>query len=100
MLSISSDSSESPAREAYTDQIFREVLPDIPKNGPAGEEGLEYWVRRGDVLIVAVNMHSARRGFGRIDTEWVDRALAQNRDAKYKLVTAHLPVLPSTATAS
>jgi calcineurin-like phosphoesterase family protein len=75
-----------------TDQIFREVLPDIPKNGPAGEEGLEYWVRRGDVLLVAVNMHSSRRGsWGRIDAAWLDKVLTENHDAKYKLVTAHLP---------
>lgn len=74
------------------DRIFRQVMPGIPGNGPAGEEGLEYWVRRADVLIVAVNMHSPRRGYGHFDTTWIDHALEQHRDARYKLVTAHLPV--------
>ena len=36
-----------------TEQIFRETLK-LPRNGPAGQERLSYWIRRGDLLIIFV----------------------------------------------
>jgi hypothetical protein len=37
-----------------SENIFREILK-MPANGPPGQQGLSYSVRRGDLLMVFVN---------------------------------------------
>lgn len=47
------------------EDVYREVMAvDLPKNGPPGQEGLSYWVRRGQFLFVAINSYYS--GLGQI----------------------------------
>lgn len=73
--------------------VFREMLSHLPQNGPRGEEGLTYFVRRDDLLMVFVNTASSRLGGeGRVETEWLERTLAEHSDARFKLVFGHHPI--------
>jgi hypothetical protein len=81
--------------DTASEAIFREVLAHLPRNGPPGQEGLAYFVRRGDLLLVFVNtLWSGLGGEGRVETAWLDRTLAAHADARYKLVLGHHPVFP------
>jgi hypothetical protein len=78
-----------------SERVFREVLPHLPRNGPAGQEGLSYYVRRADLLLVFVNTAcTALGGEGRIETGWLDQTLTAHADARHKLVLGHHPVHP------
>jgi hypothetical protein len=80
--------------DQMSEQIFRATL-NLPRNGPAGQEGLAYWVRRGDLLIVFVNTLSIELGGeGFVETQWLGDTLRQHKDATYKLVVGHHPVFP------
>jgi hypothetical protein len=81
--------------DATSEAVFREVLTYLPRNGPAGQEGLSYFVRRDDLLLVFVNtIWSGLGGEGRVETAWLDRALDDHAHARYKLVLGHHPVHP------
>jgi hypothetical protein len=83
------------AYDTASESVFREALAHLPQNGPARQEGLSYSVRRGDLLLVFVNtLWSGLGGDGRVETTWLDRTLADNADARYKLVLGHHPVYP------
>lgn len=78
-----------PASEA----VFRRVLAHLPHNGPPGQEGLAYFVRREDLLLIFVNtLWSGLGGEGRVETAWLEQTLNQQADATYKLVFGHHPV--------
>jgi hypothetical protein len=78
--------------DEMSEQVFREVL-GLPRNGPAGQEGLSYWVRRGDLLLVFVNtLWSGLGGEGFLETQWLEDVLRSNSDACHKLVIGHHPV--------
>ena len=80
-------------RDKASEEVWREVIPDIPPNGPPDQRGLCYWVRRGDLLLVVVNTSfSGLGGRGHVESEWLDEVLAAHRDAAYKLVAGHHPV--------
>jgi Calcineurin-like phosphoesterase len=80
--------------DAASEQVFREVLA-LPKNGPPGQEGLSYWVRERDLLMVFVNtVWSGLGGEGHVETDWLRQVLADQADARYKLVIGHHPVFP------
>src|SRR5262249_36396364 len=80
--------------DQMSEQIFRETL-NFPGNGPVGQRGLSYWVRRGDLLIVFVHTLSTKLGGeGFVETEWLGDALREHDDAAYKLVVGHHPVFP------
>ena len=81
--------------DVESEQVWRDVFPEIPHNGPAGQEGLSYFVRRKDFLLVCVN--TAFSGLGgncHVEHEWLDQVLCANDDAAYKFVAGHHPVLP------
>lgn len=81
--------------DAMSEAVFRDALPYLPRNGPAGQEGLSYFVRRGDLLLVVVNTCWSGFGLeGQVETDWLDRTLAAHADARYKLVSGHHPVHP------
>ncbi|HET9016723.1 MAG TPA: metallophosphoesterase [Thermomicrobiaceae bacterium] len=80
--------------DAAAEAVFREVLTDLPRNGPPGQEGLSYFVRRGDLLLVCVNTLWSGLGEGRVETAWLERTLAAHADARYRLVMGHHPVFP------
>lgn len=78
-----------------SETIFRDVLAHLPRNGPLGQEGLSYFVRRDDLLLVFVNTAwSGLGGDGRVECAWLDQTLASHADARYKLVLGHHPVYP------
>ena len=78
-----------------SERIWREVLPNIPNNGPPGQEGLSYWVRRGDLLLVVVNTNfSGLGGNGHVENTWLNKTLAAHTDARYKIVAGHVPAFP------
>jgi hypothetical protein len=80
-----------PASEA----IFRDVHAHLPRNGPPNQDGLSYWVRRDDLLLVFVHtLWSGLGGEGHVETGWLRSVLHQHADARYKLVLGHHPVHP------
>jgi hypothetical protein len=80
--------------DKMSEEVFREVLK-LPRNGPPGQEGLSYWVRRGDLLMVFVHtLWSGLGGEGHVETDWLEATLAQHRNARHKLVLGHHPVYP------
>ncbi|MGK9231361.1 metallophosphoesterase [Inquilinus limosus] len=82
------------AYDEMSEAVFRDVL-DLPRNGPPGQEGLSYWVRRGDLLMVFVHtLWTGLGGEGNVETDWLRRVLAQHADARHKLVVGHHPVHP------
>jgi hypothetical protein len=80
--------------DAMSEAVFRAVLA-LPKNGPPGQQGLSYFVRRGDLLMVFVNtLWSGLGGEGHVEIEWLATTLSEHRDARHKLVLGHHPVFP------
>ncbi len=80
-----------PASEA----IFREVMAHLPRNGPPGQAGLSYFVRRDDLLLIFVNtLWSGLGGEGYVETRWLEEILTEHADARDKLVFGHHPVFP------
>lgn len=80
--------------DEMSEAVFREVL-QLPRNGPPGQEGLSYWVRCGDLLMVFVHtLWSGLGGEGHVETDWLQAVLAQHNDARHKLVLGHHPVYP------
>ena len=81
--------------DATSEAVFRAMLPHLPRNGPPGQEGLSYWVRRDDLLMVFVNtMWTGLGGEGHVETAWLREVLRANADARHKLVLGHHPVHP------
>ncbi|HET8625913.1 MAG TPA: metallophosphoesterase [Thermomicrobiales bacterium] len=80
--------------DAMSEAVYRAALAHLPRNGPPGQEGLSYFVRRGDLLLVGVNTCWSGLGEGRVETAWLDRTLADHADARWKLVMGHHPVWP------
>jgi len=73
---------------------FREML-QMPTNGPAGQEGLSFFIRRENLLIVfAHTLWSDLGGEGYVETRWLSQVLQENADAEQKLVVGHHPVFP------
>jgi len=85
---------------ATSEKVWREVFPDLPANGPPGQEGLSYFTRQGDLLIVALDVYATALGApttvfgGRVDYRWVEAVLQDHADAPHKLVLGHTPVFP------
>jgi hypothetical protein len=79
--------------DVVSEHVWREVFPDIPCNGPPGQEGLSYWVRRDDLLLVMVNTSfSGLGGYGHVECAWLDATLGAHADARYMVVAGHHPV--------
>ncbi len=80
--------------------VWREVFHEMPQNGPQGQEGLTWFERQDDLLIIGISVYAMNMGSpftmmgGRVDHGWVDRVLTEHSDAKFKLVLGHSPVHP------
>jgi hypothetical protein len=82
------------AYDAMSEAVFRDTL-NLPHNGPPGQEGLSYWVRHQDLLLVFVHtLWTGLGGEGHVETAWLRQTLEQHRDARYKLVVGHHPIFP------
>jgi Calcineurin-like phosphoesterase len=80
--------------DEMSESVFREVL-DLPRNGPGGQEGLSYWIRRGTLLVVFVHtLWTGLGGEGYVETQWLGDVLRDHADAKHKFVVGHHPVFP------
>lgn len=80
---------------AMSERVFADVLSHLPRNGAPGQEGLSYFVRRDDLLLVFVHtLCSERGGEGHVETAWLEATLRANADAKWKFVIGHHPVFP------
>lgn len=78
-----------------SERVWRDIFPGIPRNGPPGQEGLSYWVRRGGLLLVCVNTSfSGLGGNGHVENKWLESVLSDNSDARLKLVAGHYPAFP------
>ena len=83
------------AYDLSSERVFRDVLSHLPCNGPPGQEGLTYFVRRDDLLLIFVNtLWSGLGGEGHVESVWLERTLADNADARHKFVFGHHPVHP------
>ncbi|NKB97367.1 MAG: hypothetical protein GKR90_02545 [Pseudomonadales bacterium] len=81
--------------DEMSERVFTEVLGHLPRNGPADQQGLSYFVRRDDLLIVFVHTGwSAIGGEGHVETDWLQETLSTHSDACFKLVVGHHPVYP------
>jgi Calcineurin-like phosphoesterase len=80
--------------DLMSEAVFGTVL-DLPNNGPPGQAGLSYFVRRGDLLMVFVNtLWSGLGGEGHVEIDWLEATLRAHGDARHKLVLGHHPVFP------
>jgi len=80
--------------DAMSEAVFCDIL-DLPGNGPPGQVGLSYFVRRGDLLMVFVNtLCSGLGGDGHVEIEWLEATLREHGAARHKLVIGHHPVFP------
>jgi hypothetical protein len=87
-----------------SEDIFREVMAHLPRNGPPGQEGLSYAIRRrpvgattgdDDLLMLFVNtLWSGLGGEGYVELDWLEQTLTEHADARYKIVFGHHPVFP------
>lgn len=83
------------AYDAMSEGVFRDVLTHLPRNGPPGQEGLSYWVRREDLLLIFVHtLWTGLGGEGHVETEWLGQVLREHADARHKLVIGHHPIHP------
>lgn len=81
--------------DAASAAIFTEVLAQLPRNGASGQEGLSYWVRRDDLLLIFIHtLPFELGGEGYVETAWLAATLAQHADARYKFVFGHHPLFP------
>ncbi len=80
---------------AMSERVYREACGDLPENGPSDQLGLSYFVRRDDLLLVFVNtLCSSLGGEGHVETDWLERVLRDNGDARWTFVVGHHPVFP------
>jgi hypothetical protein len=87
-----------------SENVFREVMAHLPRNGPPGQDGLSYFIRHrpagatdnaNDLLMIFVNtLWSGLGGEGYVETAWLEETLLAHADARYKFVFGHHPVFP------
>ncbi len=81
--------------DSTSEGVFAAMLPHLPRNGPPGQDGLSYWVRRGDLLIVFVHtLWTGLGGEGHVETDWLEATLRAHDDARHSIVVGHHPVHP------
>jgi hypothetical protein len=81
--------------DPMSEAVFKEVLGRLPRNGPPGQEGLSYWIRRDNLLLVFANtLWTTLGGEGYVESSWLRDVLRQHSDASYKLVIGHHPIFP------
>jgi hypothetical protein len=81
--------------DVASENLWQEIFPDIPQNGPDNQKGLSYWIRRDDLLLIFVNTSfSGLGGSGHVECSWLENTLKTHTDARYKIVAGHHPVFP------
>ncbi|MEM9439474.1 MAG: hypothetical protein AAGA73_03420 [Pseudomonadota bacterium] len=81
--------------DVMSEHVFADVMRHLPRNGPAGQRGLAYFVRRDDLLLIFIHtLWSSMGGEGHIETDWLEQTLHHHADARWKLVIGHHPAFP------
>lgn len=81
--------------DRMSERVFADVMAHQPRNGPADQQGLSYFVRDGDLLLVVVNTCWSRLGGeGNLELDWLRRTLRDHGDAARKFVVGHHPAFP------
>ena len=81
--------------DRMSERVFADVMKHLPRNGPAGQEGLAYVIRRDDLLLVFVHtLCSSMGGEGHVEATWLEQILRQHADARWKFVIGHHPAFP------
>ena len=81
--------------DAMSERVFADVMAHLPRNGPVGQEGLSYFIRNGDLLLVFVHtLWSELGGEGHVELEWLSDTLETHQDARWKFVVGHHPAFP------
>lgn len=81
---------ESRDREK-SDAFFRDSH-FFPWNGYAGQEGVTYWFRYGDVLFLMLNTEATGHEDFEKASEWLEKVITEN-PSKYVVVVEHKPWL-------
>jgi len=68
-----------------SEEVFREVHPELPRNGPPGQEGLAYFIRRGSLLYVSTHQP---------DRLWVKDGSQAPEGVESSLFPSHAPNEP------
>jgi len=84
----------------HYEQAFVKYLK-MPTNGPEHMKGLAYWFMHRGTLVVSVDVFEkehmgAGKGTATVtgkQLQWLDRVLAEHRDADHTVVMGHTPVL-------
>lgn len=78
--------------DRMSERVFADVMSHLPRNGPKDQDGLSYFVRDGDLLLIFVHtLWSRQGGEGHLELEWLSETLAGNSDARWKFVIGHHP---------
>lgn len=94
-ISLYHTTSNHTTYDAMSERVFAEMLPHLPRNGPPDQQGLSYFVRRSDLLMVFVHTSwSGLGGEGHVELDWLAETLQQHGDARHKFVIGHHPVFP------
>ncbi|MEM6462270.1 MAG: metallophosphoesterase [Pseudomonadota bacterium] len=81
--------------DKMSEGVFAEVMTHLPKNGPADQLGLSYFVREGELLLVFVHtLWSGLGGEGHMELDWLKQTLEKNAEAQWKFVIGHHPAFP------
>ena len=74
-------------------RVFYDVMRHhLPLEGP---DRLSYVIRRDDLLLVFIDTLCAEvGGEGHVDLDWLEQALAEHSDARWKFVVGHHPAFP------
>jgi len=71
--------------DPMSEAMFREMMAHLPQNGPDDQQGLSYFVRRDDLLMIFMHtLWSGLGGEGNVETDWLEQTLSEHADAKNK----------------
>ena len=97
------DNDWPPEKVALVPEFRRafEANLENPMNGPEGYKERAYWVREGDVLVVTLETFEIEgeeliATVGEAQLEWLAGVFEAHRDAKFRVVQGHVPILPGS----
>jgi hypothetical protein len=92
-ISIFNSTGNHTVYNSMSERVFQDALAQLPRNGPADQQGLSYFVRDDDLLLVFVNtLWSGYGGEGHVETDWLEQVLKKHTDARWTFVIGHHPV--------
>eukprot|EP00752_Nemacystus_decipiens_P019272 g17328.t1 len=81
--------------DRMSERVFADVMVHLPRNGPNGQAGLSYFVRKSDLLLIFVHtLWSGLGGEGHMELSWLREVLESNADARWTFVVGHHPAFP------